>query len=148
MARHNRELLEREINTRITELMRQRGCYVLQEVRCPACEIDIVMFDPDTLRLAGFEIKRRDWRESLAQAYRTQLYCHFAVAVLPAKMESTVPVEEFSCRGVGVMFYSATEESINLVPVIGPVLTNKINRTFRRQLYERFLAEYGDELDA
>jgi hypothetical protein len=143
-----KNILEREINKRVAAVMRQRGCCVLQEVRCPACEIDIVMFDPGTLRLAGFEIKRRDWRESLVQACRTQLYCHFSVAVLPLTMRGVVPVEEFSSRGVGVMFYSITKKSIDLVPVVDPVPTGKVNRTFRRQLYQRFLAAYGDKLDA
>jgi hypothetical protein len=148
MVRDNTVLLEREINIRIAKILRKSPYLVLQEVRCPACEIDIVLFDPVTLQLAGFEIKRHSWRETLIQACRNQLYCHFSIAVLPFSMQKKVPEEEFSRHGIGIIYYSVTNRSVDLQLGQSPKITNKINRNLKRKLYERFSVKFGDELNA
>lgn len=85
--------------------MREAGLLVLQEVRLHPCEMDIVLFDPSSLRLATLEIKRANWRAVLSQASRAKLFCHFAVAVLPASLRATAPLDEFVSRGIGLVFY-------------------------------------------
>ena len=148
MAQTDLLLAEKEINARIARVFREHGLFVLQEVRCPPCEIDIVILDPASLQLAGFEIKRRNWREVFRQACRTQLYCHFVCAVLPASMRGSVELEEFNSRGIGVIFYEVEGQSIRLDSAATPHLTGEMNRSLRCRLYQRFADAYGEALHA
>src|SRR6266481_7629111 len=103
MERSSTKRLEREINDLIATELRETGLLVLQEVRLHPCEMDIVLLDPSTLRLATLEIKRGNWRAVLSQAARAQRYCHFAIAVLPISLRDRTPVEEFVSRGIGLI---------------------------------------------
>lgn len=148
METYDFSLPEREVNARLARVLRGKGLFVLQEVRCAPCEIDIVVLDPATLRLAGFEIKRRNWREVLQQACRTQLYCHFVCVVLPESISVSVDLKEFCQRGIGVIFYKVDGRSLRLDSALAPQLTSEMNRSLRRRIYQSFADKFGDSLNA
>jgi hypothetical protein len=143
MGRSNR-LLEREINTLIAEEMREAGFLVLTELRLHPSEMDIVLFDPKTLKLANLEIKRANWRAVLSQAIRATLYCHFAVAVLPVSLQGVAPVEEFVKRGIGLIFYDESETGITLTLMCRPSISGAINRPLKQLVYRQFYARFGE----
>jgi len=139
-------MLERELNEIVASELRSHGLIVIQEMRLPPAEFDIIAFDPQTLRLANFEIKRRDWGLTLRQAMRGQLYCHFAVAVLPQRMRERLDMSEFSDRGIGLVFYSEKPKgaSLELKLELLPELSDLQNRGFKRQMYGEFAAIMGE----
>lgn len=144
MARSKTKLLEREINALIAGEMRETGVLVLQEVRLHPCEMDIVLFDPNTLRLATIEIKRANWRAVLSQASRAKLFCHFSIAALPASLRSSAPVHEFAIRGIGLIFYEEVGKQVNLIVASTPLISDVINRPLKQLVYRQFHAKYGD----
>ena len=144
----SKRLLEREINNLIAEEMRAAGFLVLTELRLHPCEMDIVLFDPKTLRLANFEIKRANWRAVLSQSIRATLYCHFAVAVLPVSLQGVAPVEEFVNRGIGLIFYDETETGITLILTCKPSISGAINRTLKQTVYRKFHSTFGELVHA
>jgi hypothetical protein len=148
MAKSRAKLLEREINALIADEMRETGLLVLQEVRLHPCEMDIVLFDPKSLRLAILEIKRTNWRAVLSQAIRAKLFCHFAVAVLPASLREIAPVDEFESRGIGLVFYEEVGDRLNLTVASTPLLSKVINRPFKQLVYRQFQVAYGDLVHA
>jgi hypothetical protein len=105
MEKFNTPLLERDINRLIFKKIKGTGLLVLSELRLHPCEIDLIILDRSTLRLATFEIKRTNWRALLKQAMRAKLYSHFSSAVLPITMQPNIPTTEFSKRGLGLFFY-------------------------------------------
>ena len=121
---------------------------VLRELRLHPSEIDLVIFDRETLRLATFEIKRNNWRALMDQAVRAKLYSHFSSAILPISMRSNVPENEFSQRGLGLIFYEETVDEIDLKLVIQPKLSDSINRSLKQQVYRRFYEHYGEKMYA
>jgi len=148
MAKSSPKRLEREINGLIAEKMRGTGLLVLQEVRLHPCEMDIVLFDPKSLRLAILEIKRNNWRAVLTQAMRAKLFCHFAVAVLPASLRAVAPLDEFARRGIGLVFYEEVGDRLTLTVANAPSLSKVINRAFKQLVYREFQMEFGDLLHA
>jgi len=144
MARSSTKLLEREVNTLIAGEMRETGLLVLQELRLHPCEMDIVLFDPNTLRLATIEIKRSNWRAVLSQASRAKLFCHFSIAALPVSLRSSAPVLEFATRGIGLIFYEELGKQVNLTVANIPQISDVINRPLKQLVYREFHAKYGD----
>jgi hypothetical protein len=144
MEKSSTKRLEREINKLIAAQLEQTGLLVLREVRLHPCEMDIVLLDRSTLRLATLEIKRSNWRAVLSQAVRAQLYCHFAIAVLPISLRDRAPVEEFASRGIGLIFYEELDYSITLTVAITPTISDVINRPFKQMVYRQFHARYGE----
>jgi hypothetical protein len=143
MEKSNKKL-EREINDLIARQLRETGLLVLQQVRLHPREMDIVLMDPSTLRLATLEIKRGNWRRVLSQAAKAKLYCHFAIAVLPMSLRGTVPSEEFASRGIGLIFYEELDGSIGLTVASAPTVSDVINRPFKQLVYQQFHARYGE----
>jgi hypothetical protein len=144
MARSKTRLLEREVNRLLAGEMRDAGFLVLQELRLHPCEMDVVLFDPRTLKLANFEIKRTNWRAVLSQAVRATLYCHFSIAVLPATLRNTAPVDEFHSRGIGLIFYEERDGKLDLSVANHPSVSTAINRPLKQLVYRQFHAEFGD----
>jgi hypothetical protein len=144
MERSSPRLLEREVNGFIAREMQKAGLLVLREVRLHPCEMDIVLFDPNTLRLATLEIKRGNWRAVLSQASRAKLFCHFSVAVLPLSLRNVAPVPEFASRGIGLVFYDEMENGVRLIVENTPLISGEINRPFKQLVYREFHAKYGD----
>ena len=138
MAKSDQLLYEREVNRQAAVLFEARGLLVLREIRVNPCEIDLVLLDPGTARLAAIEIKRQNWRELLHQAERRQLYCHFSVAMMPVRMRSRVPLTEFSKRGIGVIFYEEMDKHIQLFCALFPRLSESGNRALKKVLYTEF----------
>lgn len=148
MAQSKRQLLERQINALIAAEMRTSGVLVLQEVRVHPCEMDIIMLDPVSLRLATIEIKRNNWRAALSQAMRAKLFCHFAIAALPMSLRNAARRDEFLTRGVGLIFYEEINGDLRLSVDVAPVTSDVINRTFKQLVYRQFHATYGELLYA
>jgi hypothetical protein len=137
-------LLEREVGDIISTQMLKAGLLTLKRLRLSACEMDLVLLDPRTLRLANMEIKRRDWRKLLWQANRAKLYCHFSLAVLPASMRPAVREQEFGSCGIGLIYYQECLDGVRLEVAGSPSLSNCINRPLKRLVYRSFHAAYGD----
>lgn len=148
MEKSDERLLEREVNNLISKKVQSDHLLVLRELRFHPCEMDIVIFDPKTLRLATLEIKRTNWRELLRQTIRGRLYCHFSIAVMPISMRDSVPLKEFALRGIGVFFYEAAHETINLSVAVRPTVSNQINRPLKQQIYREFYSRYGERVHA
>ena len=148
MGESDSVLLESEVNSLISKKMKTLGMIVMQELRLPPCELDVVLFDPQTLQLATLEIKRTNWRALLHQAIRAKLYSHFSIAVMPLSMSSSVPIEEFATRGIGVLFYEENNRSIDLTIAAKPKISNVINRFLKQQLYRQFYIEHGEMIYA
>ena len=148
MAQHDRNISESNVNAFITKEMRRRGFLVIREERFNPCELDVVLLDRLSLRLSAIEIKRRHWKSLLAQAVRAMLFCHFVTAAMPASMEPAVPAEAFAFRGVGLVFYEGTAKDLKLRVVSPPALSQRINRSLKRQVYKRFYERCGDFLYA
>jgi hypothetical protein len=144
MARSKTRLLEREINSLLAGEMRDAGFLVLQELRLHPCEMDVVLFDRRTLQLANFEIKRTNWKAVLSQAIRATLYCHFSIAVLPASLRNTAPVDEFFSRGIGLVFYEERDGKLDLTLANKPSVSTVINRPLKQLVYREFHAQFGD----
>ena len=141
-------LIEREVNIRLAELMGTEGFLVLRELRLGAAEMDVVLLNPRSRELLALEIKRARWREALMQALRAQLYCHFASAVLPVSIKPSVSYEYFEPCGIGLLFYRQTGETLALEQAVEPRKSNKQNKYFKQQVYRRFLAKYGELVNA
>jgi len=148
MGKSNKNLLEREVNDLISKKVQSDCLLVLRELRFHPCEMDIVIFDPKTLRLAALEIKRINWKELLRQTIRAKLYCHFSVAVMPVSMRHSVPLEEFAHRGIGVFFYEASYKNMHLSVAARPKVSNEINRSLKKQIYREFYSRYGERVHA
>ncbi len=148
MEESDERLLEREVNNLISKKVQSDHLLVLREVRFHPCEMDIVIFDPRTLRLANLEIKRTNWKELLRQTMRAKLYCHFSVAVMPISARHAVPLEEFAYRGIGVFFYEASHSAIGLSVAVKPRVSNEINRSLKQQIYREFYSRYGERVHA
>lgn len=147
-AKCNRPLFERDVNRKLSKLLAKDGLYVLSEVRLNPYELDVVALDPVSLRLVNFEIKRRDWRKLLNQSCRAQLYCDFAVAVLPARLEASVSINEFEVPGVGLFFYRWTGRQLEMTARLQPRQASRPSRILKRALYARFADRYGASLRA
>lgn len=137
-------MLERELNECVATQLRKLGLVVLQEVRLHPAEFDIVALDPETLRLANFEIKRRGWLSLLHQAIRGQLYCHFAIAVLPLRMKDRLPVGEFAARGIGLVYYRVSDGEVTMELELPAELSHSQNRGLKRQMYSAFAPTFGE----
>jgi hypothetical protein len=148
MGRSSQELPESTVNKLLASLFQRKEFLVLREMRLHPCELDIVVFDPISLKLANVEIKRRDWKSLLHQAIRAKLYCHFSIAAMPSNMRANVPVEEFSRRGIGVVFYTYENRAIHLDPACTAEPSDAINRGFKRQIYQRFYSAFLEEVYA
>jgi hypothetical protein len=98
--------------------------------------------------LATFEIKRTNWQALINQAIRAKLYCHFSSAVLPISMRRNVPAEEFSKRGLGLIFYEEAVDEINLKVAVRPRPSNIINRSLKQQVYQLFFEHFGERIYA
>jgi hypothetical protein len=148
MAKSNPKLLEREINLLFAKEFKKRGFFVLREVRCPPCELDLILLDPISLTLINVEIKRVNWKKLLQQSKRAQLYCHFSVAAMPERMRAFVPIEEFQSRGIGIIFYQEKGRKIELLPMLSPVRSSQTNRGLKQQIYGHFSKKLGARLYA
>jgi hypothetical protein len=136
-------MLESEINKRLADKLRSQNLLVLQNVRIHPCELDIVALDTATLRLVNIEIKRANWRKLLSQALRGTLYCHYSVAALPESMRAAVPEEEFTSRGIGLLYFEPNEHELSWTVCVQPSISTKVNRSLKKLLYSRFYARYG-----
>jgi hypothetical protein len=148
MAVSSQQVPERRINELLASLFEKKSLLVLREMRLHPCEMDIVILDPVSLKLANIEIKRRDWQSLLRQTIRAQLYCHFAIAAMPSEMKANVPVTEFASRGIGVVFYACENETLRLDAVCNAEPSNSINRGFKRQIYQQFCSSFPEEVYA
>lgn len=140
--------LEREIVTSLARRLREQGLFVIPEARVMSCEMDVVVFDPVSLRMAAIEVKREGWREVLSQADKRKLYCHFAVAVLPARLKESIEEEEFSSRGVGLCYYTESRSRVGFQLAHQPSLHTSQNRSLKQRLYQLFAARFGERMYA
>ena len=148
MGQPESSIPESHVNAAITHVMSRRGFFVIRKERFNPCELDVLLLDPLSLRLAVIEIKRRQWKALLSQAVRAMLFCHYVTAAMPASMEACGPAEEFTSRGVGLAFYEGTTKELKLRVVSPPALSQRINRSLKRQVYKRFYDRCGDLLYA
>lgn len=148
MAKSSAKLLERDINLLFAKEFKKRGFFVLREVRCPPCELDLILLDPISLKLINVEIKRVNWKKLLQQSIRAQLYCHFSVAAMPERMKAFVPINEFQSRGIGVIFYKEKGRRVEFLPLLSPVKSAQTNRGLKQQIYRHFSKKLGERLYA
>jgi len=138
MEEINFRFKERDINDVLAQELRSAGYWVLQEVRVPPNELDLIVLDPLTLHLTCFEIKRNNWKTLLQQAVKTRLYGHYSIAVLPKPKNNTIPLGEFEKRGVGVLYFYNTNGKFEFLQSIKPEFNTTCNRFLKRNLYKRF----------
>lgn len=138
-----RRRTEREIGRALARTCLAKGFRALVQVRLHPCEMDLVVLDPATARIGVFELKRRDWRTVLEQARRAQLYAHFAAAVLPLRMASHVPAEEFERFGVGLVYYSESAAGVAFSLGREAMASRVTNRHFKQLLYREFARAFG-----
>jgi DnaJ-class molecular chaperone len=108
---------------------------VTSEIRIPPAEFDIVSMDINNFLLTNYEIKKDGWKKLLNQSVRGQLYCHYAVAVLPKTKIKKGILEEFSMRGVGLIGYSLEEGDIKFETVALAEQSTVINEYFKKTIY-------------
>lgn len=137
---------ERDINQRLSKKFERSGVFVLSELRYRSCELDIVVFDPSTLKIATFEIKKANWKRVYQQAQRAKLFSHYSSAVLPFSIKEKVSIDAFKEAGIGLFFYKAFEKQIRLEKVLTPELTDSTNRHFRQTVYKSFYDRYGEKI--
>ncbi len=135
-------LSEKEINDLISVKLKEKY-FVLQGLRIPPAELDIVFLDNNTLCLTNIEIKRDNWKKLFFQSLRGKIYCHYSIAILPSHMQKNVQVELFRDEGLGLFFYEVTNGKIDLMAVLEPRYSEKMNRVYKKLLYREFYAQYG-----
>ncbi len=146
MEKYRHKLLEKEVNSLMANSFREKGYFVLQELRLHPCEMDLVILDRHSLKISSFEIKRNNWNYLLKQTKRTRLYSHYSVAVMPSTMKKTVPLKEFVKQGIGVAFYNYLDDKFNFQLVCKPTKSAEINRGLKQLVYRRFFNQYGEAL--
>ncbi|MBA7690166.1 hypothetical protein ES703_98690 [subsurface metagenome] len=148
MEKYRHNLLEKEVNSLMADSFREKGYFVLQELRLHPCEMDLVILDRNSLKISIFEIKRNNWNYLLKQAKRTRLYSHYSVAVMPSTMKKTVPLKEFGKQGIGVAFYNYLDDKFDFQLVCKPEKSAEINRGLKQLIYRSFYNQYGEALYA
>jgi hypothetical protein len=144
MIKSDEDFLERTINVQIYRLLKTRNPYILREVRLIPCEMDLILLEPNSLKLIAFEIKRNKWNELLYQTIRAKLYCHYSFAVMPYSKRGSIPIESFVEKGVGIIFYKKNGRKLDLVYENQPQHSLIINRILKQQVYFQFYNKYGD----
>ena len=67
---------------------------------------------------------------------------------MPSNMRTNVPLEEFSSRGIGVVFYAYANRSLHLDAACNAELSEAINRGFKQQIYRQFYSRFVEEVYA
>lgn len=135
-------IFEKEINNRIASKLRREGFLVKQKVRFNPAEIDIIVLDFNSLKLAGYEIKRRGWRNVLKQAERNKKYCHYSYAILPESEEKNVNISTVEEMGIGLIYFRILKRGIKLFTELEPQKSRELNRVWKRTVYSKFSNEY------
>lgn len=148
MGKYRHKLLEREVNILMANSFREKGYFVLQELRLHPCEMDLVILDKNSLKISIFEIKRNNWNYLLKQAKRTRLYSHYSVAVMPSTMKKSVPLKAFGKQGIGVAFYNYLDSKFDFQFACKPKESDQINRGLKQLIYRSFYSQYGEALYA
>jgi hypothetical protein len=137
-------LKERDINEILANELRADGFLVLQGLRLPPREIDIVALDPLSLCLTCLEIKRSDWKETVNQAIRSSLYGHYSIAVLPKSLSKYLKLHEFTRRGIGLLYFDYSKEKLDFKLELKPTLSRNTNRHLKRRVYKKFNIFFED----
>lgn len=144
MMKSDTDLLEREINKLLTNIIKKEDMYVLNELRLNPCEMDVIALEPNSFTLISFEIKKNKWRDLLFQAIRAKLYCHYSYAVMPKSKEKNIPIKDFIENGIGIVLYSVKKDELDFMFLTQPSLSDRINRNLKKRLYWEFYNKYGD----
>lgn len=134
---------EKEINQRIASKLRRQGYLVKQEIYFNPVEIDIIVLDAVSLKLASYEIKLAGWKSVLKQAERRQKYCHYSYAVLPVKEKKNVDTKSFKEKGIGLIYFRNLKRGIKLFKELDPRDSGNINRVWKKTVYSKFSKEFA-----
>ena len=106
------------------------------------------LIDFDDLSFLAFEIKMKDWRSALAQAFRYKYYANKSVVVLPPNDAENAKeyIKTFKTLGIGLWSFDAKKKNIIQIytpPIKKPIsitankkaLSILIPRDFRSQQY-------------
>ena len=86
--------------------------------------------------LTVFEIKIRDWRKALKQAYRYKYYSHKSIVILPDYNSNRAisQIKVFESLGIGLWLYN--EENDSFLKVYTP----RIHKPFSKLAYQKALS--------
>jgi len=102
-----------------------------------------IYYRPHTIY--SFEIKLKDWRKALSQAYRYKYFSHYSIVVLPDKRinSSTIPIDTFKSLNIGLWGYDKENKTIikyftpkkskPLHSIASEKITNQIMKKFKSQ---------------
>lgn len=129
---------EKKIVRALSEHFRSKGFLVLEGVRIPPREIDLVLLDPDSLSIISIEAKTRDWRKVIAQSIVNKLYSHYSIVAMPEGYEKKIPKDVIEKYGLGLITVTEAKGGLNILLREVPTPSKKINRVFKRQIYRTF----------
>lgn len=121
------------------------GFHILKEVRLYPREIDILLFDPSTIRIISIEVKLSNWRKAFSQAMLNKFYSHFSLIAIKSEAAAHLPLELLRKNGIGLIEISIYRGTCNLRLVEHALMSKETNRLFLRYLLSRFVDKFGED---
>ena len=103
---------------------------------------------PPRLRLTAFEMKLRDWRSGLVQAYRYSYFADRAVLVLPTPLAKQLAedLSRFKNAGIGLWGFDAASGVITRLST--PRSSGRVNHDLKDKIANRFLGRLNSQSSA
>jgi len=124
---------ESDLVVPVTRFMRRElGCSsIRKEVAVGLRRIDIVGLRGR--EIISMELKLRDWRGVLGQAWRNRICSHWTYVALPSKVaEEHIAIDEFARYGIGVCAVKGSQVSVTREPDPSPCLEPFIKPIMRK----------------
>ncbi len=113
---------ESDLKSPVRRFMRKelRCSSVRSELRVGLRRIDMVGVRGH--QVISVELKLRDWRGALRQAWRNRLCSHWCYVALPSRLAHHIVTEEFIRYGIGVCAVDGSQVIVTQQPHLSPCL--------------------------
>ena len=128
----------------LTQHFEKQGFNILQQVRIHPREIDLLLFDPLTIRIISVEVKRVNWRKAFSQAILNKLYSHFSLIAIRSDAAARIPSELLRENSIGLIEIGRNSGKYNFRLIEQAGISKETNRLFIRHLFNRFSDKYGE----
>lgn len=128
----------------LAQYFEKQGFCILQEVRIYPREIDLILFDPWTIRIISVEVKRADWRKAFSQAILNKLYSHFSLIAIKSEAAARIPSELLRENNIGLIEIGRNGGIYNFRLIEQAGMSKDTNRLFIRHLFNCFADKFGE----
>lgn len=115
-------MMEADLEAPVTRFMRKElGCSsVRRQLPVGLRRIDVV--GVRGREIISIELKVRDWRGALRQAWRNRLCSHWTYVALPSTAAQHIAIEEFTRYGIGICTVQGSKVTVTNEPRPSPYL--------------------------